>query len=484
MYRVLLADDEPLILAGLRRKIDWTALGFEIVGECTDGRMLLEQVTALQPDLLVLDIQMPHMTGLQVLNAVRRIADIPSIVISGFSDFAYAQEALRYGVVDYLLKPVPSAMLQEAVLKAKQRLELTPIKGQSQTSLVFQFLRMNIDKISEHTLMHLLGLSGERRYTWVAALHSGCALREHPGVEVALLRNDGETMLAVFHADRLPEDYGACLSSCLTFDGCAGVSRPLRGFTALPDAADEAIAALETSWFGRGVYLWSTENEEQSVRFLLTQLEKKGQSSAQISELLSELPTYLREHRLNVRSVETVYNTLIAHCGPRADAQPVHYHTWKEIRAKYRNADYLLTQLHRMLVPGADTDTAAFSSRAVVFRVMAILQEDYDQSISLQDMATRFHIDNSYLSSLFREVTGKTFTSYLTQIRVQHACGYLANTTLTNAKIAQLCGFTSDSYMKKVFRKVLGMTPSAFRLRAGAGGANSEQGSMEKEEQT
>lgn len=483
MYRVLLADDEPLILAGLRRKIDWTTLGFEIVGECTDGRMLLDQISALQPDLLVLDIQMPHMTGLQVLNAIRRIADIPSIVISGFSDFSYAQEALRYGVVDYLLKPVPSAMLQEAVLKAKQRLELTSITGRSQTSLAFQFLRMNIDRISEQTFMRLLGLSGTRRYIWLAALHNGCALREHPDVEVTLLRNDEETIIAVFHADSLPEDYGACLSECFTFDGCAGVSRPLSRLRDLPEAADEAIAALETSWFGRGVYLWSTENEEQSVRFLLSQLEKKGQSSAEISELLCAVPSYLLEHRINVRGVETIYNTLIAHRKPHTEA--LHYHTFREIKANYKNADYLLTQLHRLLVPGEDTDTAAFSSRAVVFRVMAILQEDYAQPITLQSMAARFHIDNSYLSSLFREVTGKTFTSYLTQIRVQHACGYLANTTLTNAKIAQLCGFASDSYMKKVFRKVLGMTPSAYRAQAAENVVmNTARESMEREEQT
>lgn len=89
-------------------------------------------------------------------------------------------------------------------------------------------------------------------------------------------------------------------------------------------------------------------------------------------------------------------------------------------------------------------------------------------------MASRFHIDNSYLSSLFREETGKTFTNYLTEIRVQHACEYLRTTALTNSKIAQLCGFTSDSYMKKVFRKVLGITPSAYRAHIQQNGKGDE----------
>lgn len=481
MYRVLLADDEPLILAGLKRKIDWNALGFEIAGECTDGRALLEQISTLHPDLLVLDIQMPHMTGLQVLNAIYRIADIPSIVISGFSDFAYAQEALRYGVIDYLLKPVTSALLQEAVLKAKQQLELNTINTRNQTGIAFQFLRMNIESLSDDALLHMLRLSGTKRYYWVAAFHHTCTLGEHPGEEITMLRNDEETVVAVFHSDDLPDDYGAYLSAHVSFDGSAGVGRPFERIRELPRAADEAIASLETSWFRRGVYLWCTDNEEQSVKFYLSRLEKK-QSSAGISELLSALPTFLMEHRLNVRSVETIYNTLVAHMEARADGQPVHYHTWKDIRTKYRNADYLLTDLYRMLVPGADADTSS-SSRAVVFRVMATLQRDYAQPIALQSMAARYHIDNSYLSSLFREVTGKTFTSYLTEIRVQHACEYLRSTTLTNAKIAQLCGFTTDSYLKKVFRKVLGMTPSQYRQMMTEKAAAKNGAAAEKKEE-
>lgn len=91
------------------------------------------------------------------------------------------------------------------------------------------------------------------------------------------------------------------------------------------------------------------------------------------------------------------------------------------------------------------------------------LQQDYAQSVTLQRMASRFHIDMSYLSTLFHEHTGKTFTSYLTDIRINHACEYLRTTTLSNAKIAQLCGFANDSYMKKVFRKVINQTPSAYR---------------------
>lgn len=474
MYKVILADDEPLILAGLRRKIDWNALGFEIVGECTNGKMLLDEVLAKDPDLLILDIQMPHMTGLEALHAIRNISSAPSIVISGFSDFAYAQEALRYGVIDYLLKPVSSALLQDAVLKAKQRLDTTTVQGRRNASLMFHFLHMNADKMPDSVLLSRLALSGSHRYYWIAAFHGSCSLLENAGEEIVMFRYDGDTMIAVIHLDEIPDDCRAFVTSRFQFDGDAGLCRPFEELRQLARAADEAITALETTWFRHGIYLWSTENEEQSIKFFLQQLEKKGQNSAEISGMLSTLPAYLLEHRLNVRSVEAIYNTLLARSRTRAQGQPVRYSSWKEIKSQYKSADYLLSDLHRMLVPGADGDDSASSSRAVVFKVKSILQKDYAQPLSLQSMASRFHIDNSYLSSLFREETGKTFTNYLTEIRVQHACEYLQTTALTNSKIAQLCGFTSDSYMKKVFRKVLGVTPSAYRAQTQSNGKAAE----------
>lgn len=474
MYKVILADDEPLILAGLRRKIDWGALGFEIVGECTNGKMLLDEVLAKDPDLLILDIQMPHMTGLEVLHVIRNISSAPSIVISGFNDFAYAQEALRYGVIDYLLKPVSSALLQDAVLKAKQRLDITTVQGRRSASLMFHFLCMNVDKMPESVLLSRLALSGRHRYYWIAAFRGSCSLLETAWEEIVMFRYDEDTMIAVIHLDEIPDDGRAFITSRFQFESDAGLSRPFEELRQLAQAAEEAITALETAWFRHGIYLWSTENEEQSIKFFLQQLEQKGQNSAEISGMLSTLPTYLLEHRLNVRSVEAIYNTLLSCARSRAQGQPVRYSSWKEIKAQYKSADYLLSDLHRMLAPGTDSDDAVSSSRAVVFKVKSILQKDYAQPLSLHSMASRFHIDNSYLSSLFREETGKTFTNYLTEIRVQHACEYLRTTALTNSKIAQLCGFTSDSYMKKVFRKVLGITPSEYRAQTQPNGKGDE----------
>ena len=463
MYKVLLADDEPLILAGLHHKIDWEELGFTIAGECLNGSELLDAIRRVSPDLLILDIQMPQKTGLQVLQEIEHVSPVLSIVISGYSNFSYAQEALHLGVIDYLTKPVSASVLRTAVLKAKQRLDLSTDAGRHQTGLLFQFLRLNMDRMSDADLLGTLSLTGEKRWAWIAAFHNGCTLRDRADQEVSWIRYDDDTVLALIRSDLPPENDPQALTAGFSFDGCAGISHPMETLRMLPVAADEAVACLRTSWFTPGIYLWPTENADSSVRYYLKQLWSAEGQDGRISEMLSALPSFLQEHRLNIWHAEAICSAVFARAGMTNQEYSIAYRDWEQITAAYPTADALLTDLRRTLLPEHRESDTATSSRAIVFRIRTLLQEHYAQPLSLRQMSERFHIDMSYLSSLFHEETGKTFTAYLTELRVQHACEYLRTTSLSNARIAQLCGFASDSYMKKVFRKVMGVTPSAYR---------------------
>ncbi|OXM83615.1 response regulator transcription factor [Paenibacillus rigui] len=107
MYKVVIADDEHMIKKSLAKMINEAGLGFQVVGEAEDGREALELVTALQPSLLITDISMPVMDGLELITELKQgTAPMETIVISGYDDFDYVQHALRHGVSDYLLKPI------------------------------------------------------------------------------------------------------------------------------------------------------------------------------------------------------------------------------------------------------------------------------------------------------------------------------------------------------------------------------------------
>lgn len=119
MYKVLLVDDEIFVRKGLRNLMDWESLGYEICDEAGNGQEALEKIRRLEPDLVIADIRMPILDGLELIRRVtEEEAYRPSfIIVSGYHDFQYAQRALRYGVHDYILKPIDETEL-ETTLKA------------------------------------------------------------------------------------------------------------------------------------------------------------------------------------------------------------------------------------------------------------------------------------------------------------------------------------------------------------------------------
>ena len=119
MRKVLLADDEHLIVKGLHKLIDWASLDIEIIGEVTDGLTAEQMILEQHPDLVISDIRMPGLTGLELLARHKGGSHAPKFIfISGYEEFEYVKQALSGGAVDYLLKPVSASELEKAVRKA------------------------------------------------------------------------------------------------------------------------------------------------------------------------------------------------------------------------------------------------------------------------------------------------------------------------------------------------------------------------------
>lgn len=124
MYQVFLADDEPWVLLGLRNLIDWSAEGFVICGEATDGQKAWDRICRLEPDLILSDIQMPGLTGIELIEKIRENGMTTEVMfISGYSEFEYARAGMRLGCVEYLLKPIYSEDLLAALHKVRERLK-------------------------------------------------------------------------------------------------------------------------------------------------------------------------------------------------------------------------------------------------------------------------------------------------------------------------------------------------------------------------
>lgn len=123
-YKVVLADDEAEVLNSIRRNIRWDELGFEIVGALFNGKDVMELLEIQEADLLITDIRMPFMDGMELLRNVRKkYPHMKLVIISGYDDFNYAKEAMAYDVTDYILKPINASELEEALKKIKENLD-------------------------------------------------------------------------------------------------------------------------------------------------------------------------------------------------------------------------------------------------------------------------------------------------------------------------------------------------------------------------
>lgn len=125
MYSVLLVDDEPFAIEGLQLFVDWEQLGFRVCGVCGNGAEALSAARELRPDVIVTDIRMPEMDGLELIMELqgKRIAHAEFIVLSAYGEFTYAKRAMQLGVRHYLLKPIVGEEAAEVLKKVRQRLD-------------------------------------------------------------------------------------------------------------------------------------------------------------------------------------------------------------------------------------------------------------------------------------------------------------------------------------------------------------------------
>lgn len=124
MYKVLIVEDEKLIRKGLIFSINWSEYNCSVVGEAENGKEGSEKILEYEPDIVIMDINMPVMNGLKMLEKTFDEVEYCAIVISGHSDFDYAKQAIHYGVSEYLLKPVDHEELKRALVRATKHLEM------------------------------------------------------------------------------------------------------------------------------------------------------------------------------------------------------------------------------------------------------------------------------------------------------------------------------------------------------------------------
>ncbi len=187
MYRVILVDDERLIIRGLSSVVPWAELGCEVAGVAYDGKNGLELIRSLKPDIVMTDIRMPNMDGLTMLAAIRsEYPRIQTAVLTAYRDFDYARQALTLGVCRYLLKPSNLEELKETIRLMASRLDTMPVQKEEPEEETVQaagnhLVRAALAYIREHCPEQHLSLGEVADHVYVSQWHLSKLLNRETG---------------------------------------------------------------------------------------------------------------------------------------------------------------------------------------------------------------------------------------------------------------------------------------------------------------
>ena len=457
MYRVLIADDEPSVVASLQDSLKWAELGLEVAAVVGNGNQAVEVMKKESIDIAILDIRMPGLSGLEVCERLHKIRkNLQIIIISGYAEFSYAERAIRYGVLGYCLKPLEYDQITRLLLKAEKNLEKN-----MQKPYEIEFLeaieRNDADAILEG--MKVAGFYCEEFYVAVSVGDGKLFLENEKAIVIELGREQ------YGYLKRLPFSL-AQLEKSISETGILGIGcgvNPVR-----PEQLSEIINIRLTQAFQYFVNprqrICSEVDSQSSGLFLnrLQELISRNNWKAVTDELQMYEVKYWKH--FNIRSALKVCN--MVHSGKLflGEENDFYIYSLRQLTSEYQDIRDMFSNLRQDIEEAAEQLKKPQEYTNVAFmELMSYIEENYSKEISLSSAAQNCHMSANYVSQLFKKETGTTFIHYITQLRMEEAIKLLQTTKKSTAEISALVGYNDYFYFLKSFKKYTGKTLGQYR---------------------
>ena len=525
MVKLLICDDEVKICRLINNLINWEELGVEVVGMANDGLTAMRIADEQKPDIIITDIRMPGMDGLDMIRRIReQKMDTDFIIISGYRQFDYAQKAIRYGVEDYIVKPINEKELYQMVSRIieKRNRNRRLIRGKEDAEMRLRenrkimqsnYLNRLLDGGRESDEGHQqLDLQGTMR---AVLIKPDIDCRENgPDIYRALLRKVGEIVDEVFGQMSIScvsavKDEGVFL--ILSYDENVDLNNVLRRLKRKIIMQSNAFFPRFTITIGIGREKNSISNIGESIeearRAVLSRLfigtgemireeelpRETGDSGKELFPhtakgiMLDKIEIFDAQSicgmvcsvGLKMERMDTTDGSLVKKVTEsilrvylfgteiiRGDGSE------QEIRDR-RNLKFCMCQsseeVFEQLGGFLRDDLEQLMDRKNQAQLRPIrdarryLQEHYNETVRLEDVTEQLGFNSAYFSTLFKKETGKTFSEYLIELRISRARNLLTDTSDPVADISEQVGYTDLKYFSKIFKRKTGLTPSEYR---------------------
>jgi Response regulator containing CheY-like receiver domain and AraC-type DNA-binding domain len=449
--KVIIVDDEKLVRRGLISMMPWAKYNMEVVGEAGNGRKALELLETLEVDLVFTDLMMPEMSGFELIEAINdKYPAKSAVVLSCHEEFSFAQKAIRLGAIDYIVKNDLETDVMDDVLERiansyadKVKIRTSPdVKAFDRVMVVLELedvvsAGQLVQQLSAHHVIHYL----ERR-CWFLSLDGLGELEEQALINEIKQANCLPVLVHglghVSLSDAVDRLHGY-LAAGLLYD-----------YTKMLNfwewKADEEKEQLNPEQIQLG-YRWNRPEWIYSDEAYEELLQDTAAMRLPMSELKSLLFPALLENGRWLLMLEWSTQLIFR-------LEPLRM--WEEWRAVLEEERGKL----RSIV--CKTKYSDDILRAI-YKAIRYMHEQEEMVFSQNEIAGIASMSRTYFSQCFKNVTGKSFNDYATEIRMSKAKKLLAHTNTPIYQIAQLVGFKDEKYFSKLFQHEIGMLPSDFR---------------------
>lgn len=496
-FKVLVVDDEYYARKALVMMLEKSELPISVKGDFEDGEEVIEYLQENEADIIITDIRMPNMDGLELAKYVQEHIPKCSVVIeTGYEDFQYARKALRYQVKEYLTKPINESELIKSIkdilvekTKSDNLENMNRLKGIVE-NLDFAQLIQNKKLFDELILAEFWN-----DYSWFFMVkgevsHSGYQQikkylqnkRTTPNVQSWYFKNKGECILLFFCKQKM--DFRACIGEAdflqlkkgMDHNSWFGISGIHKERTEIEKAYRECVYAINNRiLINENLFFWKEELEitnllEKETLEIFSRVVEFGRIS-EAEKIIERLFSRCISEHANIYSL---YNAIIQlfsvlrkkyynGCQMPTGEGGYFLFDFKIDLYQFHTADELKEHLLMILKEVCEKNEEN-ENELLIENILVYLENHYADDITLNELAEhKYFVSVGHLSRTFKNKTGLTFSKYLTEVRLKKAKEFLENTDFDITDIAAFTGYNDASYFTRIFRKSCGMTPSEYR---------------------